>query len=81
MPDPKHPITNLNATFSAIAPRDTNRVMEALRQAGVYFDLTINGPKDDPSEESYDIFWFQPEDDQAQIQKVIRKVLGDGPKH
>jgi hypothetical protein len=75
IPDPSHPITNLDATFSAIHPKDTHRVMEALRQAGVYFDVTINGPKDDPSSQSYDIFWFRPEDDQQHLGNILREAL------
>ena len=43
---------DLDATFSAVSPQHTHRVMEALRQAGVEFDVTVNGPKDDPSAES-----------------------------
>jgi hypothetical protein len=77
-PDSKHPITNLDATFSAISPQDTYRVMEALRLAGVYFDVTINGPKDDPSSKSYDIFWFRLEDDQQRIAGIVRQAAGGG---
>jgi len=80
-PDPKHPITNLDATFASVHPRDTHRVMEAFRQAGVYFDVTINGPKDDPASQSYDIFWFRPEDDQQRLGNMLRETLEDGQRH
>jgi hypothetical protein len=77
----KHPITDLDATFSAIHPRNTQRVMEALRQAGVYFGVTVNGPKDSPISESYDIFWFRPQTDQDHIGSIIRQTLSSSQKH
>jgi hypothetical protein len=74
-PDPHHPITDLDATFSPISTKHTHRVMEALRREGVYFDVTVNGPKEDPASESYDIFWFQKEDDQGKIGAIIRSAI------
>ncbi len=74
-PDPHHPITDVDATFSAISPEHTFRLMEALRKEGVYFDVTVNGPKDDPSSPSYDIFWFRKEDDQERLGAIIRATI------
>lgn len=74
-PDLNHPITDLDATFAATAPKDTYRLMEALRHAGIYFDVTVNGPKDNPDEQSYDIFWFRKEDDQDLIASIIRTTF------
>ena len=74
-PDRNHPITNLDATFSAVHPRDTHRVMEALRQAGIYFEITINGPKDNSNSQIYDIFWFRPEDDHQRVASILRETL------
>ena len=75
IPDQHHPLTNVDATFTATEPKDTNRLIEALRQQGVYFDITINGPQDDPLLPRYDIFWFRKEDDQAWIGKIIKETL------
>jgi hypothetical protein len=74
-PDPHHPITDLDATFSPIPVQHTQHVMDALRKAGVYFDVTVNGPKEDPQSPSHDIFWFQKEDDQQKIGDIIRSEL------
>ena len=79
-PDPKHPKTDLDAPFSAINPRHTPRVMETLRQAGVNFDVTVNGKDDGSVSEGYDIFWFRPEADQDQISNIIRLTLSNGHK-
>ncbi len=49
--------------------------MEALRKAGIYFDVTVNGPKDDPKEQAWDIFWFRKKDDQALIGRILREAL------
>lgn len=49
--------------------------MEAQRQAGVYFDVTINGPKDDPANQDYDIFWFRKEDDQELLCSILRATI------
>ena len=73
-PDPNHPVTDIGASFSAVHPRDTHRVMEALRQADIYFDVTINGPKDDPNSQGHDIFWFRPDDDQEHIGSIVRQA-------
>ena len=78
-PDPHHPLTDVDATFTATLPKDTYRVMEALRKAQVYFDVTINGPKDDPQSQSYDIFWFRKEDDQAMLGRIVKEALGEHP--
>ena len=74
-PDPRHPITDSDATFSSIPIQHTQRVMAALRMAGVHFDVTVNGPKEDPKSPSHDIFWFQKEDDQQKIGNIIRSAL------
>jgi len=74
-PDRNHPITDLDATFTATEPKDTYRVMQALREAGVNFDVTVNGPKDDPKDRDYDIFWFRKEDDQECIRRIVREAL------
>ena len=79
-PDPNHPITDLDSTFSAISVQHTHRVMEVLRQAGVEFDVTVNGPRDDPNSESCDIFWFRPEADQQHIGRVISQALSGDQK-
>ena len=71
-PDPQHPITDLDAHFSPVHPDETPVVIEALRKAGVYFDVTVNGPKDDPDSQSYDIFWFKKEDDMEAIGAILR---------
>lgn len=76
-PDLKHSATGLDAAFSAINPRHTPRVMEALRQAGVNFDVTVNGPKNSPVSEGYDIFWFHPKADQDHIGNIIRLTLSN----
>jgi hypothetical protein len=79
-PDPNHPSTDLDATFAATLPKDTYRLMEALRKAGVYFDVTVNGPKDDPEPARYDIFWFRNGDDQEIIARVLSETIGsDSP--
>ncbi len=75
-PDPHHPITDVDAPFTATLPKDTSRVIEALRNEGVYFDVTINGPKGDPGLPSYDIFWFRKEDDQDKLGRIVKKALG-----
>jgi hypothetical protein len=74
-PDRKHPLTDLDATFAATLPKDTYRLMEALRQAGIYFDFTVNGPKEDPDSPRYDIFWFKKEDDQELIGCILREII------
>ncbi len=74
-PDPDHPNTDEDATFSAIPPKHTHRVIDALRKQRIYFDVTINGPKEDPRAESYDIFWFQKEDDQDKIKAILRASI------
>jgi hypothetical protein len=79
-PDPNHPITDVNATFAATTPDKTWKLIEALRRAGVYFDVTVNGPKDDPGEQDYDIFWFRKEDDQQMIGRIIQEAVGDVQK-
>jgi hypothetical protein len=74
-PDPYHPVTDVDAPFSAISPEHTCRLMEALREKGFYFAVTVNGPKDDPSWPSYDIFWFRKEDDQEKLGAIIRATI------
>ena len=74
-PDSHHPITDLDATFSEISPEHTCRLIEVLRKEGVYFDVTVNGPKDDPSLPSYDIFWFRKEDDQERLAAIMRSTI------
>ena len=37
-PDPKHPITDVDARFSTVHRSETHAVIEALRKAGVYFE-------------------------------------------
>lgn len=71
-PDPQHPITDIDARFTAVHPSETHAVIEALRRAGVYFDVTVNGPKDDTESQSYDIFWFKKEDDMEKIGAILR---------
>ena len=79
-PDFHHPITDLDATFAATAPEHTYKLMEAFRHAGINFDVTVNGPKDDPCAQSYDIFWFRKEDDQERIASILRATIpGDAP--
>jgi len=65
----------LDATFAAPTPENTYKLMEAQRQAGVYFDVTINGPKDDPANQDYDIFWFRKEDDQELLCSILRATI------
>jgi hypothetical protein len=79
-PDPNHPATDMDATFTATAPENTYAVMEALRKAGINFDVTVNGPKDDPNEQAFDIFWFNKEDDQALISRIVREALPEDAK-
>ncbi len=74
-PDPNHPMSDLDARFSAVHPSETFRVIEALREAGVYFDVTVNGPKDDPDSQSYDIFWFRKEDDMEKIGAILKSTV------
>ena len=74
-PIPNHPITDLDARFTATIPENTAPLIEALRHAGVYFDVTINGPKDSPEEQAYDIFWFRKEDDMDFIGQIIRDTI------
>jgi len=71
-PDSQHPISDLDARFTAVHPNDTSTVIEALRKAGVYFDVTINGPKDTIDSQSYDVFWFKNDDDMATIGAILR---------
>jgi hypothetical protein len=75
IPDLHHPITDLDARFAATTPEDTYTLMEALRKAGINFDVTINGPKDDPNEQDYDIFWFRKQDDQERIASILRATI------
>jgi hypothetical protein len=49
--------------------------MEALRQAGIYFDVSVNSHKEDPSSQDYDWFFFRKEDDQDMIGSIIRKTF------
>ena len=79
-PDLHHPLTDLDATFAATTPDNTYKLMEALRQAGIYFDVTINGPKDDPNDQSYDIFWFRREDDQELLGSILRATIPSDAK-
>ena len=79
-PDPNHPVTDVEAAFTATAPENTYAVMEALRKAGIYFDVTVNGPKDDPNEQAWDIFWFRKEDDHALIGRIVREALPNDAK-
>ncbi len=74
-PDPNHPITDLDATFTGTKPEDTYAVMHALRLAGINYDVTVNGPKDDPKDQAYDIFWFRKEDDQEFIGRIVKEAL------
>ena len=74
-PDPHHPITDLDAGFAATVPENTSGLVEILRRAGIYFDVTINGPKDDPDEQAYDIFWFRKEDDMDMIGRIIQDTI------
>ena len=74
-PDPNHPITDMDAPFSAVHPDETHAVIEALRKAGIYFDVTVNGPKDDPDSQRYDIFWFQKEDDMGKIGSILKATV------
>lgn len=79
-PSANHPITDMDAKFSAVDPKHTHRVMEALRQAGIEFDVTVNGPKDDPAQKSCDIFWFRPEADHQRIGDILCQVTSDASK-
>lgn len=74
-PDPNHPITDLDSKFTAVHPDETCKVIEALRLADVYFDVTVNGPKDDPDDQGYDIFWFQKEDDMEMIGNILKATV------
>ena len=74
-PNANHPITDVDARFSAVHPDETHKVIEALRKAGVYFDVTVNGPKDDPDSQSYDIFWFQKQDDMERISVILKTTV------
>jgi len=37
--------------------------------------VTINGPKDELERESYDIFWFQKEDDMEIIGNALKSAV------
>jgi hypothetical protein len=75
MPVIHRPITDLDARFVATLPIHTHNLMEALRQAEIYFDVTVNGPKDDTKDQSYDIFWFRKDDDMEKITSILRATI------
>ncbi len=79
-PDLRHPMKDLDTTFAATTPENTFKLMEAFRQAGVNFDVTINSPKDDSSEPDYDIFWFRKGDNQERLAAILRATLSPDAK-
>jgi hypothetical protein len=79
-PDLHHPITDLDATFAATTPENTNKMMEALRRAGINIDVTVNGPKHDPAEQDYDIFWFRKADNQELLASILRATIPSNSK-
>ena len=79
-PDPNHPITDLDARFAAAIPGNTVRLVEALHLARLFLDVTINGPKDSPEEQAYDIFWFQKDDDMGVIGQILRDTIPSDSK-
>jgi len=74
-PDPNHPATDMEARFSAVHPSETHLIIEALRKNGVYFDVTVNGPKDDSNSQSYDIFWFKKDDNMEKIGAILKAAV------
>ncbi len=74
-PELSRPSDDVDSTFAATTPDDTPRLMEALRQAGIYFDVSVNSHKEDPSSQDYDWFFFRKEDDQDMIGSIIRKTF------
>jgi hypothetical protein len=67
----KGPLSDLDSYFAAIDIEDTPRVMEALRRAGVQFDVSVN-PNPGEGEAPCDVFWFWKQADHRGIQKVIK---------
>lgn len=72
-----HPINDFDSSFVSSRPEHTARLMEAFRQTGICFDITINGPKDHPDEENFDVFWFHRDADKDLLNSVIREIYSE----
>ena len=71
----KGPLSDVDSYFAAIDIADTPTVMEALRRAGVQFDVSVN-PNPGEGEAPCDVFWFWKQADHAGIQKAIKDATG-----
>ena len=69
------PLSDVDSYFAAIDIEDTPHVIEALRRAGVQFDVSIN-PNPEEDEANCDVFWFWRQADHASIQKAIENASG-----
>ncbi len=69
------PLSDVDSYFAAIEIEDTPKVMEALRRAGVQFDVSIN-PNPEPDEANCDVVWFWKQADHAFIQRTIDAATG-----
>ena len=71
----KGPLSDVDSCFAAIDIEDTPHVMEALRLAGVQFDVSVN-PNPEEGEALCDVLWFWKKADHAAIQKAIKDATG-----
>jgi hypothetical protein len=54
--------------------------MDTLRAAGIYFEVIINAPEDDPGKDKMDIYRFRNEQDMELINSLIwTALLGFNP--
>lgn len=67
------PLSDPDSCFTAIDVEDTARVMEALRGAGVQFDVSVN-PHPAEGEAICDVIWFWKQADLSRIQQVIKEA-------
>ena len=70
----KGPLSDPDSYFVAIDVEDTPRVMDALRRAGMQFDVSVN-PHPEDGEALCDVIWFWKQADHASIQCIIKDAL------
>ncbi len=70
----KGPHSDPDSCFAAVDVEDTARVMEALRRAGVQFDVSVN-PNPGEGEAICDVIWLWKQADLAGIQRIIKDAL------
>jgi len=72
----KGPLSDPDSRFAAVNVEDTARVMEALRRAGVQFDVSVNANPGE-GEALCDVIWLWKQADLAGIQRIIKDALAN----